>query len=676
MPIEIYPSFYLPIERVDGIGPVAAKKLQNLGYHTVGSLLFHLPKSWVDDRVMTPFHALQAGQEARIQGIIQSRRSHGFGRKATVHITLADDTSASIQLTFFHAKYMMSDARLQEGQHITVRGVADKWGGKWQMTHPEWQPIAKFTPRWVPKYASLAGFNGKKIGLWVQKALSLIAHAAQSPLDSLLDGYPSLYQALDTLHNNQHHDPDDEAMRQARARLQLEELLVYLHLMQQQRKQAEINTTPLPETEKEQAFIQSLPYTLTPAQQQAWQDIGTDLASGKRMHRLLQGDVGAGKTWIAALAMVRLAAHGKQSAMLAPTEVLAEQHATTLRELLEPHHIRIALLTGGTKKSERKQTLQALEAGDIDVLVGTHALLSPDVRFAKLGLALVDEQHRFGVQQRWALTTKNEHQAVHLLAMTATPIPRSLALALYGDMDLSIMQGLPQGRKPIETRVITEQKLPALLDAIARMLAQDGRIYWIVPRIDEDEDMISVDKRLETLQQRFPQETILGLHGKMKPKDKQAALAAFAQGSCRILVSTTVVEVGVNVPEARVMIIEHADMYGLAQLHQLRGRVGRSDLQSYCMLIPSKQASQTATERLKLMTTCHDGLTLAEADLKHRGAGDAIGTRQSGEAGFKLIDPAMDAGLIRTWANSPIPAQIQLPENMRLFWRPLAEEVD
>ena len=677
MPIEIYPSFYLPIERIDGIGPVAAKKLQKLGYHTLGSLLFHLPKSWVDDRIITPIKDLIPKQEARIQGVIQSRRSHGFGRKATVHITLTDDTGASIQLSFFHAKYMMTDARLQEGQKITVRGIPDKWGSKYQMTHPDWLPIDRFQAGWVAKYASLAGFNGKKVGGWIKKAVQMLAKEAQSPLDAHLPDFPTLVQALSLLHNNEHFAPDSETMQQALTRLQLEELLVYLQLMQNQRKQAEVKTVPMVATDKEQTFIKALPYELTAGQQHVWQEIGDDLSSGKRMHRLLQGDVGAGKTWIAALGMVRLAAHGRQSAIMAPTEVLAQQHVETLKELLEPHHISVALLTGSTKKRERNTMLKALAAGDIDVLVGTHALLTHDVIFKDLGLAMIDEQHRFGVQQRWALSEKNKTEAVHLLAMTATPIPRSLALALYGDMHLSIMQGLPKGRKPIETRVIAADKMPALADAVQRMLAQDGRVYWIVPRIDEDDDMVSVNERLETLKQRFPQENVLGLHGKMKPKDKQAALNAFADGSCKLIVSTTVVEVGVNVPEARVIVIEHADMYGLAQLHQLRGRVGRSDLQSYCMLIPSKIATETAQNRLKLMTTCHDGLQLAEADLQHRGAGDAVGTRQSGEAGFRLIDPTLDADLIRKWCASPILNQLeQVPEPMLRFWRPLAEEVD
>ncbi|MDX8382336.1 MAG: ATP-dependent DNA helicase RecG [Ghiorsea sp.] len=678
MPIEIYPSFYLPIERIDGIGPVAAKKLQKLGYHSLGSLLFHLPKAWVDDRTITPINMLIPKQEARIQGNIQSRRSSGFGRKATVFITIADDTGASIQLSFFHANYMMSDARLQEGQTITVRGVPDKWGSKYQMTHPEWSSVARFAAGWVPKYASLAGFSGKKIAGWIKNGLKLLAKEAQSPLDELLvndtTSLPHLVQALLLLHNNQHFDPESTILQQALTRLQLEELLVYLNLMQKQRKLAEIPTTPMPSTVQEEEFIASLPFPLTPAQQHVWQEIGQDLASGKRMHRLLQGDVGAGKTWIAALGMVRAAAFNKQSAIMAPTEVLAQQHANTLTELLEPMGITVALLTGSTKKRERTSLLKRLLAGEIDVLVGTHALLTHDVVFKDLALAMVDEQHRFGVEQRWALSKKGE--AVHLLAMTATPIPRSLALALYGDMHLSLMQGLPEGRKLIETRLIAEAKRAALLDAVERMLAQNGSVYWIVPRIDEDEETTSVDERLLTLKQRFPHENVLGLHGKMKPKDKLETLDAFSQGDCRILVSTTVVEVGVNVPQARVMVIEHADMYGLAQLHQLRGRVGRSSEQSFCMLMPSQRVSETAKSRLSLMTNCHNGLELAEADLKHRGAGDSIGTRQSGEAGFKLIDPVWDADLIRQWCDSDIIGQVKVSDDVVHFWRPLAEEVD
>ena len=672
---DIYHQLFMPIEHIDGIGSVSAKKLQKKGYHHVGDLLFHLPKSWIDDRTITPVCHLTPKQPARIQGEVSSRRSHGFGRKATVHITLTDDNGHNIELSFFHAKYMMTDARLSEGQTISVRGTPDRWGSKWQMTHPEWSPVSRFEQGWIPKYPSLAGFNGKKIGAWIERALSLIPADAASPLDHLLQGEPTLLSALKHVHLNRVDAPDSQTSKQHFHRLQLEELLVYFKLMQEQRKLAEVHSCSLSSSTLEQQFITALPYELTDAQKHVWSEIGADLESGMRMHRLLQGDVGAGKTWIAALSMVRCAAHNKQSAMMAPTEVLAQQHFETLHTMLAPHGIAVALLTGSTKKSERKKILEGLATGEIAVLVGTHALLTEDVIFHDLVLAMIDEQHRFGVAQRWALSNKGE--AVHLLAMTATPIPRTLALSLYGDMDLSIMQGLPAGRKLIETRVLAPEKLSALAEAVDRMLAENGRIYWIVPRIDEDEDSTSVEERLVTLKKRFPNELVLGLHGKMKSKVKQEALAAFADGRCRILVSTTVVEVGVNVPEARVIIIEHAEMYGLAQLHQLRGRVGRSSDQSFCILIPSAQIGESARERLTLMTTCHDGLQLAESDLERRGAGDAVGTRQSGEAGFRLIDPALDAEIIRNWAHSEILSMMQpLPDAMVNFWRPLAEEVD
>jgi len=303
-------------------------------------------------------------------------------------------------------------------------------------------------------------------------------------------------------------------------------------------------------------------------------------------------------------------------------------------------------------------------------------LLSDDVVFDHLALALVDEQHRFGVRQRWALADK-QHDGegeIHLLGMTATPIPRTLALSLYGDMDLSIMRGMPPGRKPVETRVIASDKMKPLADGMQRILDAQGRIYWIVPRIDEDEDGVSVDQRVELLKDYFPAANVLGLHGRLKSKDKQSALATFASGACKILVSTTVVEVGVDVPEAHLIVIEQAEAYGLAQLHQLRGRVGRSDTQSYCMLIAGVQASEMAMSRLKQMVDTHDGLALAEADLALRGGGDAVGTRQHGDAGFRLLNMAEDAQLIRQWFEH-LP-EFTPSESMQRFWRPFAEATD
>jgi ATP-dependent DNA helicase RecG len=338
--------------------------------------------------------------------------------------------------------------------------------------------------------------------------------------------------------------------------------------------------------------------------------------------------------------------------------------------------LRTGLLTASVPKERARAVRDALANGELDLVLGTHALVQEDVRFARLGLAIIDEQHRFGVRQRWGLTEKKAEQggAVHLLAMTATPIPRSLALALYGDMDLSLMRGMPPGRKPVQTRVIASNRMKALAEGMQRILDDGGRIYWIVPRIDEDEDGVSVDQRVELLKGYFPDAAVSGLHGRMKSAAKAAVLDAFTSGDCRILVSTTVVEVGMNVLQARLMIIEQAELYGLAQLHQLRGRVGRAGDQGYCMLIAGDDASPPALQRLKQMVDSHDGLELAELDLALRGGGDAIGTRQSGEAGFRLLDLASDAALIRRWHEKT--PQFIADEAMLRFWRPAAESVD
>jgi len=471
------------------------------------------------------------------------------------------------------------------------------------------------------------------------------------------------------------HRPDDEgpegmAMRQAFERLQIEELLTYLHLMRRMRSLARVDAAILADTSLSQALQDSLPFPLTEAQQTVWGEICADLARGQRMHRLMQGDVGAGKTWVAALLMLMAVRQGSQAALMAPTSVLAGQHAATLNELFAPLNLRVELLTGGLTAAVRRKIIAGLACGSIDMVVGTHALISDDVSYKQLGVAIVDEQHRFGVRQRWELTERG--QGVHLLAMTATPIPRSLALSLYGDMDLSLMRGMPPGRKPVDTRVMTSRA--KLADGMQRVLDEDGRVYWIVPRIDEDEDGVSVDQRAAALKERFPDAGVTALHGRMKAADKEKVLAAFASGACRLLVSTTVVEVGVNVPEARLMVIEQAENYGLAQLHQLRGRVGRDAAQGYCVLLPTAEASKHSLERLRHMATCHDGLELAELDLKLRGAGDALGARQSGDMGFRLLDVSRDSALVRHW-HEHLPEK-EPTEAMLRFWRPMAESVD
>jgi len=672
----MYAFFAKPLTVIPGIGATLEKRLVARGVRCLGDLLLHLPKDYIDDHHIHVISDLRAGESARICGRIVNRSARGFGRSRQVILKLADD-SGQIALNFFHSGYMMNDARLSEGREISVRGVGERWNGFWQMNHPEWCVAESFQPGFQPVYASLAGLSGKRINTMIQHVLALMPATAASVLDDVLGDtfrMPALRQAVKQMHAPDR--LDGGALEKAAVRLKSEEVIVYLHLMREKKRQADCPAAALNAEQQSEQLRDSFPFPLTAAQQQVWQDISTDLNSGKRMHRLLQGDVGAGKTWIAALSMSKAAGCGYQAALLAPTEVLAQQHAKTLQSLFESLGFEVALLTGSTKAKARRAMLAKLQDGTLKLIVGTHALLNDDVKFDHLALALVDEQHRFGVRQRWALAEKQhgENDSIHLLGMTATPIPRTLALSLYGDMDLSIMRGMPPGRKPVETRVMASDKMKSLLGGMQRILAAGGRIYWIVPRIDEDEDGISVDQRAELLQGYFPDANVSGLHGRLKAKDKQAALAAFASGACKILVSTTVVEVGVDVPEAHLIVIERAEAYGLAQLHQLRGRVGRSAEQSFCMLISGEDASETALARLKQMVNTHDGLELAEADLALRGGGDAVGTRQHGDAGFRLLNMAEDAPLIRQWfENLP---DLMPDESMQRFWRPFAEATD
>lgn len=665
----------LPLTAVQGIGPGLEKRLLGRGICCLGDLLLHLPRDYLDDRYLQPVASLQPGIPGRIQGRIVQKQARGYGRSRQVVIGLAD-ASGQIRLNFFHSGYMMSDARLAEGREISVRGLPELWQGRWQMNHPEWCLPEQFRPGLRPLYASLAGLSGKRLAGLIRQALGLLPAAAASPLDALPEygDMPSLLQALQQLHMPEH--VDSQVVMKAENRIKTEELAIYLHLMHEKRKRAQCVAAVLGDEPLSAELIRRLPCPLTAAQQQAWSDIAHDLASGKRMHRLLQGDVGAGKTWVAALALARTAACGMQAAILAPTEVLANQHAESLRELLSPLGLEVALLTGSTRARERRDIVRRLHAGELLLIIGTHALLADDVEFHNLALALVDEQHRFGVRQRWALAEKASERtgAVHLLAMTATPIPRSLALALYGDMNLTLMRGLPPGRKTVETRLIRSDRMQPLTEGMQRILDDGGRIYWIVPRIDEDEDGVSVEQRTSLLKEYFPAAGVSGLHGRMKPAEKSAALAAFSSGECGILVSTTVVEVGVNVVEARLIVIEQAESYGLAQLHQLRGRVGRAGDQSYCILIAGEHASPASLQRLQQMLNCHDGLELAEADLVRRGAGDAVGRRQSGEAGFRVVDMNADAALIRYW-HEHLP-RFEPTEEMMRFWRPEAGSVD
>jgi len=655
--MAIYRFLLAPLLELPGIGTSTADRLAARGIRTIGDLLLVRPKGWEDD-VPQPIASLIPGRPARVVARIVERRVRGLGKRTMLQLRLRDE-SGEAWATFFHAQHLARDARLKEGMEIALRGVPERFAGRWQFAHPEWTPKARFRAGVRARYPAIAGISPRRWQAWIEAALARLPRSP-APWDDAL-GMP-LYAAFLGLH-----DPD--AAPAALERLCREEWHVHQHLLLARKKKAAARGVRIVPGEKTNALIEQLPWPLTEAQHQVWQEIAEDLASGRRMHRLVQGDVGAGKTVVAALAACACVEAGWQAALMAPTEVLARQHHATLQQLLAHLGIDVRLLTGSTRASARREILSMLASGAPCVVVGTHALIVDEVQIPRLALAIVDEQHRFGVRQRWLLAEKGA-QPAHLLSMTATPIPRTLALALYGDLDLSVMRGLPPGRKPVITRVVRRSQ--RLREALARMLAEGGRIYWIVPRID-DEDEANVLARAEQLARHFPDAGVRALHGRMRAAEKEDALSAFAEGSCRLLVATTVVEVGVNVPEARVIVIEDADRYGLAQLHQLRGRVGRASEQGYCLLLPSSAAKEEQLERLRLLEQCHDGFRLAEEDMKRRGAGDPIGLRQSGDAGFRLLDPVLDGERIQRWAEVlPEPAPT---EAMIRFWKPEAEAI-
>ncbi|MDX8377643.1 MAG: ATP-dependent DNA helicase RecG [Mariprofundales bacterium] len=666
---SIYAWLHTPINSLEGIGDKFGKRLRKQDIDCFGRLLLHLPKSYDDDRQSHSFSELIEGVCMRTAGIVSDIRSSGNGRSKSVHVQLVDDDGAHLRLTFFNCPWLQRDARMQIGSKLSVRGMVEIWQGNLQMTQALWQPVALFRAGWLPHYASLCGIGEIKLRQWIQQILALLPQGASSPLDDVKHtDFFTMAKALCFLHKpDVNSEMNDKTWQQARLRLQLEELWVYLYLLHQQHEQARQSARPIHPQAGMKNLLASLPFDLTTAQKKAWHDVEQDLISGMRMHRLLQGDVGSGKTVLAALAMQTAVDNSLQAALMAPTEVLAHQHQQSLQDM----GLEVGLLTGSTRVKARRKILQELHDGSLAMVIGTHALLSDSVVFANLGLAVVDEQHRFGVQQRWQLTLKGEN--THLLAMTATPIPRTLALALYGDMDYSCMRGMPPGRKPIITTLLTPSKRPKLAAGLRRILAEGASIYWIVPRIDDEEnEKASVLQRTEKLQEHFPDIGVLALHGRMPSKQKQETLDSFVKGVCRLLVSTTVVEVGVHVPQARVMVIEHAESYGLAQLHQLRGRVGRAETQSYCVLLPAEEISQKAKQRLLCLTRSNDGIELAETDLKLRGAGEAVGVRQSGDAGFILLSEINDAELIQHW-HANLPSDLPISSIMTNFWRPAAE---
>jgi len=606
-------------------------------------LLWHLPTGVIDRRAEPRIKDAVPGTIATLKVRILKHRVPPRGSKAPHKVACADDTG-SLDLVFFHAERKFIERQLPAGSERFVSGRIERYGETLQMVHPDYivAPEARAElPLLEPVYGLTAGLSSKVLSKALRQALARLPDLPewQDPQWLAARGWPTFRAALLALH--QPSDPADvSAGAPAWQRLAYDELLagqLALALVRQDFR-AQRGRQIAGDGRIRERIVSTLPFSLTASQQAALADIEADMAAPHRMLRLLQGDVGSGKTVVAMLAMAIAVEAGAQAALMAPTDVLARQHLDTIEPFAARAGLRVGLVTGREKGRARRQLLARLAAGEIDIVIGTHALFQPDVVFRDLALAVIDEQHRFGVYQRLALQAKSRDEGANVLVMTATPIPRTLLMTHYGDLDVSRLTEKPAGRKPVVTTMPPLARLEDVVDGLHRMIAQGAQVYWVCPLVESTgkSELAAAEERHAHLVQRFGEDRVGLIHGAMPGAAKDRAMAAFAAGALSILVSTTVIEVGVNVPNATVMVIEHAERFGLAQLHQLRGRVGRGERQSYCLLLHAEPLSETAEQRLRTMVETEDGFVIAEMDLKLRGGGEVLGARQSGTPEFRV----------------------------------------
>ena len=641
------PELSTSVRYIKGIGEQRAKSLEKLRIFTLRDLISYFPRDYEDRRTFRKIRDLEPGETACVAAMAAASPTLNRVRKGMelVKVRAVDETGA-LDVTFFNQTYMRDHIRA--GEQYTFFGKAEVQGSRRTMVNPlvERENSRTMTGRIMPVYPLTAGISQLTMTRSVEQGLAACRDLLPDPLP---DEVRRDHQLCHTGYAyDQIHFPDDEnTLAIARRRLAFEELfLLAIGMQVLSRRREELSCAPLRDLDLT-AFYGSLPFSLTGAQQRAVDEILADLASGRPMNRLVQGDVGSGKTMVAAAAMVCAARSGRQTALMAPTEILAEQHHKGLAPLLEGLGIPCALLTGAARAKERRAVLEGLESGRLQAVIGTHALISPDVTYRDLGLVVTDEQHRFGVGQRSALSAKGERP--HLLVMSATPIPRTLALMIYGDLDVSVIDELPPGRQRIDTFAVTGAYRPRIYKFLAREIAAGRQAYMICSMVEENgaDDRKAVTEYARVLQEQvFPQLRVACVHGRMKGREKEAVMTAFAGGEADILVSTTVVEVGVDVPNATVMVIEDADRFGLSQLHQLRGRVGRGKHKSYCVLITDNRSEETLA-RMRVMAQTGDGFRIAEEDLRLRGPGDFFGRRQHGLPALKVADLSWDMALLK-----------------------------
>ena len=645
----------LPLTEIPGIGPARAKKLEKLGLRELADVLAHYPQRYEDRRDIYAIQRAPEGESCCVCAMVAETPTLSRIRKGLELVKVrAVDHTGTLHLTFFNQPYLKHS--LKPGEVYIFFGKVEVMGRRRSMTNPvfEKEGAGQITGCILPVYPLTAGIsNHLMVGL-ARKAVERCAPEAEEFLPHDIRMAHRLCRA-EYAARNIHFPEHFEGLDIARRRLIFDELFTLtcgLSLLKDRRGRDGGRVL----TGSREDFEKLLPFAPTGAQRRAMDDIAADLGSGRLMNRLVQGDVGSGKTAVAAFGAWIAAQNGGQCALMAPTELLAEQHARTLHDLLTPAGIRVALLTGSVKGKEKKLLLAALAAGEIDLVVGTHALFSEGVAYRDLSLVIADEQHRFGVAQRAALAAKGGDTPPHILVMSATPIPRTLALIIYGDLDVSIIDELPPGRTPVATYVVGEDKRQRMYGFVRKQVAEGRQVYIVCPAVEEVEpvegmegfaDLKAVTTYVKDLQEKvFPDLRVGFVHGKLKSKEKDTVMSAFSGGELDVLVSTTVIEVGVDVPNASLMIVENADRFGLSQLHQLRGRVGRGKHQSYCVLITASK-SDTARERLRALASTTDGFRIAEEDLRLRGPGDFFGQRQHGLPQLKVADFAADMEVLK-----------------------------
>lgn len=650
---EILFPLFTNLTTIGGLGEKSADLLQNLGCRKIADLIFHLPASMIDRSYCPKLKEARLGTICTVT--VKVIEHIAPARKSQPYKVVVEDETEQMIISFFKAYPSSIQKNLPVGEYRVISGKIERFNNQLQMSHPDYivRPQEAETIKGVEAvYPLTAGITNKMLNKWIKQALQRVPLFPEWLDENFIktQNLPTFNQALTQIHTPKH-SSDLDINSPERRRLAYDELLsnqLALAIVRQKVKKQqgrELKGNGL----LRKKLLDNLPFKLTDAQVKVLKEIAEDQSSPYRMLRLLQGDVGCGKTIVAFISMLNAVECGAQAAIMAPTEILAKQHLETIGVMCDELGIRCELLTGRTKGKKRTQILEELAEGKIDILIGTHALFQDNVTFKDLAYAVIDEQHRFGVHQR--LNLSNKGNKADILVMTATPIPRTLLLTAYGDMEYSKIDQVPEGRKPVDTRVMPVDKIGEVVRALQRKINEGARAYWVCPLVEESEklDLAAAEERYESLRKYFGGKVGL-VHGKMKESEKDSVMERFKKGEISLLVATTVIEVGVNVPEATVMIIEHAERFGLAQLHQLRGRIKRGYQSSTCILLYSYPLSENSRARLNIMKETEDGFRIAEEDLDLRGGGEILGTRQSGFNEFKLADLSVHKNLLLTAA--------------------------